>query len=79
MPLNLPHWRTIQEYFCGSNKEGMWLRIHHHLRAEVRTKMHRKVQPPAAIIDLQSVKMTEVGGPMAMMEQRGVRNDKGTL
>jgi putative transposase len=70
MPHNLPHWRTVYEYFRCWKKDGTWRRIHDHLHAELRIKMNRNAQPSASIIDSQSVKTTEKGGSMVTMGQR---------
>jgi transposase len=70
MPHDLPHWRTVYEYFRQWKNDGTWLRIHDYLHQQVRIKMQRNVAPSAAIIDSQSVKTTEKGGFTAMMEQR---------
>jgi putative transposase len=77
MPHNLPHWRTVYEYFRQWKQDGTWRRIHDHLHAELRTKMNRNVEPSASIIDFQSVKTTEKGGFTAMMGRRksAVAND----
>ena len=70
VPHDLPHWRTAYEYFKRWKEDGTWLRIHDHLREELRKQMGRNAQPSAAIIDSQSVKTTEKGGPTATTGRR---------
>ena len=70
MPNDLPHWRTVYEYFRCWKNDGTWLKIHDHLHKEIRKKMERNEQPSAAIIDSQSVKTTEKEGLTGMMARR---------
>jgi|SRR5262245_26634183 len=70
LPHDLPHWRSVYEYFRQWKNDGTWVRIHDHLHEQVRQQMGRNVQPSAAIIDSQSAKTTEKGGLRVMMEPR---------
>jgi len=56
LPHDLPKWQTVYYYFRHWETDGTWERIHDLLRAEVRIKAGRKVEPSAGIADTQSVK-----------------------
>ncbi len=56
MPHDFPCWQTVYYYFRRWEDDGTWERIHHSLRAEVRIREGRCVEPSAAIADTQSVK-----------------------
>ena len=70
LPHDLPHWQTAAHAFRAWRQDGPWLRIHDHLRDEVRVRMGRHPQPAAAVIEAQTVKATETGGPTAMMARK---------
>src|ERR1700757_3586969 len=63
MPTDVPPWSTCYDYFRKWRNDGTWQRLNHTLRDQVRRKAQRKTSPSMAIIDTQSVKTAEQGGP----------------
>jgi putative transposase len=70
LPHDLPPWGTVHYYFWRWQRDGTWQQIHDCLRGHVRRAAGREESPSAAILDSQSVKTTEKGGPAAMMQAR---------
>ena len=74
IPKDLPPRSTLFDYLDLWSWDGTLDRIHHALYLECREQGHREANPTAAIIDSQSVKSAEKGGPgstrMAMMRAR---------
>jgi putative transposase len=63
LPHDFPPWGTVSWYFWLWCNDGTWTRIHDKLRQMVREEAGREKEPSAAIMDSQSVKTTEQGGP----------------
>lgn len=74
IPKDLPPRSTLYEYFQRFDWDGTLLRINHALYVQCREQIGREASPTAAIIDSQSVKGAEKGGPAltrrAMMQGR---------
>ena len=63
LPKDLPPRSTVHDYLGLWNWDGTLDRIHHALTLKCREKAGRDASPTACIIDSQSVKSAEKGGP----------------
>jgi len=78
IPKDLPPRSTVHGYFDLWNYDGTLGRIHHVLYVKCREQAQREASPTAAIIDSQSVKSAEKGGPASiLMASTRARKSKG--
>ncbi len=66
IPKDLPPRSTLHDYFTRWDHDGTLGRLHHALYVECREMAGRDASPTAAIIDSQSVKSAEKGGPASI-------------
>jgi transposase len=82
IPKDLPPRSTVHDYLDRWHWDGTLDRIHQALYVQCREQVGRDASPTVGIIDSQSVKSAEKGGPAltrrAMMRARRSRAGSGT-
>ncbi len=82
IPKDLPARSTLHDYLGRWEWDGTLERLHHALYVQCRERAGRDASPTAAIIDSQSVKSAEKGGPasthLATMAERRSRARSAT-
>jgi len=63
LPKCFPPVTTVYGWFLRFRREGLFETINHHLVMRDRERVGRDASPSAAVIDSQSVKTVESGGP----------------
>lgn len=76
LPKDFPPVSTVQGYFYRWAKDGTWLTINHALVMVSRERCGREASPTAGVIDSQSVKTVESGGPRGFDAGKKIKGRK---
>jgi len=78
LPRDFPPWQNVYAHFRRWSEAGWFETMHDRLRARWRQREGKEPHATAAIIDSQSVKTTEKGGPEATTPGRRPRGGSAT-